>query len=54
MVEAGGLSVEQIAEIIERLALSQMEAAELMGLGQLKVSALVRGFVRAFQPGACF
>ena len=39
---------QQIAEIIERQALSQMEAAELMGLDQPKVSALVRGRLSGF------
>lgn len=39
---------QQIAEIIERQALSQTEAAELMGLDQPKVSALVRGRLSGF------
>ena len=39
---------QQIAAIIERQALSQTEAAELMGLDQPKVSALVRGRLSGF------
>jgi len=39
---------QQIAEIIERKALSQMDAAVLMGLDQPKVSALVRGRLSGF------
>jgi predicted XRE-type DNA-binding protein len=39
---------QQIAEIIERQVLSQSEAAELMGLDQPKVSALVRGRLSGF------
>jgi predicted XRE-type DNA-binding protein len=39
---------QQIAEIIERKELSQTEAAELMGLDQPKVSALVRGRLSGF------
>ncbi len=39
---------QQIAEIIERKSLSQKEAAELMGLDQPKVSALVRGKLSGF------
>lgn len=39
---------QQIAEIIERKELSQSEAAELMGLDQPKVSALVRGRLSGF------
>ena len=39
---------QQIAEIIERQDLSQTEAAELMGLDQPKVSALVRGRLSGF------
>ncbi|MFZ4702272.1 MAG: helix-turn-helix domain-containing protein, partial [Candidatus Methylumidiphilus sp.] len=39
---------QQIAEIIERQTLSQAEAAELMGLDQPKVSALVRGRLSGF------
>jgi len=39
---------QQIAETIEQQALSQTEAAELMGLDQPKVSALVRGRLSGF------
>lgn len=39
---------QQIAEIIERKALSQADAAVLMGLDQPKVSALVRGRLSGF------
>ena len=39
---------QQIAEIIERQALSQAEAAALMGVDQPKVSALVRGRLSGF------
>lgn len=39
---------QQIAQIIERKALSQTAAAELMGLDQPKVSALVRGRLSGF------
>lgn len=39
---------QQIAEIIERKALSQADAATLMGLDQPKVSALVRGRLSGF------
>ena len=39
---------QQIAEIIERKELSQTDAAELMGLDQPKVSALVRGRLSGF------
>ena len=39
---------QQIAEIIERKELSQSAAAELMGLDQPKVSALVRGRLSGF------
>ena len=39
---------QQIAEIIERQKLSQTEAAELMGLDQPKLSALVRGRLSGF------
>lgn len=39
---------QQIAEIIDRKELSQTEAAELMGLDQPKVSALVRGRLSGF------
>jgi predicted XRE-type DNA-binding protein len=39
---------QQIAELIERQGLNQMEAAELMGLDQPKVSALVRGRLSGF------
>ncbi len=39
---------QQIAEIIERKALSQADAANLMGLDQPKVSALVRGRLTGF------
>ncbi len=39
---------QQIAEIIERQALSQREAAALMGLDQPKVSALIRGRLSGF------
>jgi len=39
---------QQIAEIIERKELSQSEAAEIMGLDQPKVSALVRGRLSGF------
>ena len=39
---------QQIAQIIERKALSQTDAAELMGLDQPKVSALVRGRLSGF------
>ena len=39
---------QQIAEIIERQALSQTEAAEIIGLDQPKVSALVRGRLSGF------
>ena len=39
---------QQIAEIIERKALSQADAAVLMGLDQPKVSALMRGRLSGF------
>jgi len=39
---------QQISEIIDRDGLSQSEAAELMGLDQPKVSALVRGRLSGF------
>ncbi|NOT11464.1 MAG: XRE family transcriptional regulator [Methylococcaceae bacterium] len=39
---------QQVAEIIERKELSQTDAAELMGLDQPKVSALVRGRLSGF------
>jgi len=39
---------QQIAEIIERQGLSQTEAADIMGLDQPKVSALVRGRLSGF------
>lgn len=39
---------QRIAETIEQQALSQKEAAELMGLDQPKVSALVRGKLAGF------
>lgn len=39
---------QQIAEIIDRKELSQSEAAEIMGLDQPKVSALVRGRLSGF------
>ncbi len=42
------LLAQQIAQIIERKALSQTDAAELMGLDQPKVSALVRGRLSGF------
>jgi len=48
---------QQIAEIIERQGLSQTEAADIMGLDQPKVSALVRGRLSGFstdRPTACF
>ena len=45
---------QQIAQIIERKALSQTAAAELMGLDQPKVSALVRGRLSGFRLTACF
>ncbi len=39
---------QQIAEIIERRTLSQTEAADIMGLDQPKVSALMRGRLSGF------
>jgi predicted XRE-type DNA-binding protein len=39
---------QQIAEVIEQKALTQKDAAELMGLDQPKVSALVRGRLSGF------
>jgi predicted XRE-type DNA-binding protein len=39
---------QQVAEIIERRTLSQMEAADIMELDQPKVSALVRGRLSGF------
>jgi len=39
---------QQIAEIIDRQGLNQTEAADLMGLDQPKVSALVRGRLSGF------
>jgi predicted XRE-type DNA-binding protein len=39
---------QQIAELIVRQGLNQTEAAELMGLDQPKVSALVRGRLTGF------
>lgn len=39
---------QQIAEIIDRRTLSQTEAADIMGLDQPKVSALVRGRLSGF------
>lgn len=45
---------QQIAEIIERQGLSQAEAAELMGLDQPKVSALVRGRLSGFSTDRLF
>ncbi len=40
---AKSLLVERIAEQIHRRGLTQREAARLLGIGQPKVSALVRG-----------
>jgi predicted XRE-type DNA-binding protein len=45
---------QQIAEIIERKALSQSAAAALMGLDQPKVSALVRGRLSGFSTDRLF
>lgn len=45
---------QQIAQIIERKALSQTAAAELMGLDQPKVSALVRGRLAGFSTDRLF
>jgi predicted XRE-type DNA-binding protein len=45
---------QQIAQIIERKALSQTAAAELMGLDQPKVSALVRGRLSGFSTDRLF
>jgi predicted XRE-type DNA-binding protein len=45
---------QQIAEIIARKALSQTEAAALMGLDQPKVSALVRGRLSGFSTDRLF
>lgn len=39
---------QQIAEIIERQGLSQTEAADLMGLDQEKLAALLRGRLSSF------
>jgi predicted XRE-type DNA-binding protein len=39
---------QQIAEIIERQGLSQTEAADLMGLDQEKLAALLRGRLSGF------
>jgi len=45
---------QQIAEIIERKALSQSAAAALMGLDQPKVSALLRGRLSGFSTDRLF
>lgn len=45
---------QQIAEIIERQALSQKEAAALMGIDQPKVSALMRGHLSGFSTDRLF
>lgn len=51
---ARGQLAQQIAEIIERRELSQSEAAEIMGLDQPKVSALVRGRLSGFSTDRLF
>jgi predicted XRE-type DNA-binding protein len=45
---------QQIAEIVERKGLTQSEAAEIMGLDQPKVSALVRGRLSGFSTDRLF
>lgn len=45
---------QEIAEAIERKGLSQSEAAEMMGLDQPKVSALVRGRLSGFSTDRLF
>jgi predicted XRE-type DNA-binding protein len=40
--------VAKIAEIVQRRSLTQVEAAKILGLGQPKVSALLRGQFRGF------
>ncbi|HEX9769697.1 MAG TPA: helix-turn-helix transcriptional regulator [Kiloniellales bacterium] len=40
--------VSKIAEIIQRMGLTQVEAAKLLGLTQPKVSAMLRGQFRGF------
>ena len=40
--------VSEIAEIIQRRGLTQVEAAKLLGLTQPKVSAMLRGQFRGF------
>lgn len=42
--------VSKIAEIIQRRGLTQVEAAELPGLTQPKVSAMLRGQVQGQEP----
>ena len=44
--------VAQIAEIIRRRGLTQIEAAKLVGLTQPKVSAMLRGRFRGFYGSA--
>ncbi|AUB79811.1 helix-turn-helix domain-containing protein [Candidatus Thiodictyon syntrophicum] len=45
---------QQIAEVIERKDLSQIEAAALMGIDQPKVSALMRGRLSGFSTDRLF
>lgn len=45
---------QEIVETIERKGLSQSEAAEMMGLDQPKVSALVRGRLSGFSTDRLF
>ena len=40
--------VSEIAEIIQKRGLTQVEAAKLLGLTQPKISALLRGQFRGF------
>ncbi|MBX9810905.1 MAG: helix-turn-helix domain-containing protein [Burkholderiales bacterium] len=42
--------VSKIAEIIQRRSLTRVEAAELPGLTQPKVSAMLRGQVQGQEP----
>ena len=44
----------KIAEIIEKRKLTQMEAAEILGIDQAKVSALTRGQLRGFSTDRLF
>lgn len=45
---------QRIAELIEEKDLTQIQAAELLGVDQPKVSKLVRGQLREFSTGRLF